>query len=222
VPSFLHNLAVHGPDFFAILLGAAMNTVIVTAGGLLAALVLGLVVALPLLSKRRWIRGIARTYVEIFRGTPVLTQLFILYFGLPELGIELTPVSAAVLGFGLNGAAYLAEVYRAGILAINKGQMEAALSVGMRPTEGMRYIVLPQAVRIVVPPLTNYAVSLLKDSAIVSAIAVPEIMFRARQLVTETYLSLEIYVVAAALYLLMSLPLIRLARRFEGARQAWQ
>jgi polar amino acid transport system permease protein/cystine transport system permease protein len=160
--------------------------------------------------------------VEILRGTPALTQLFILYFGLAEFGIELTPISAAILGFGLNGSAYLAEIYRAGILAINKGQMEAALSIGMRPLEAMRYIVLPQAIRIVLPPLTNYAVSLLKDSAIVSAIAVPEIMLRARQLVTETYLSLEIYLIAAALYLAMSLPMMQLARRLERARRAWQ
>src|SRR5690606_15197291 len=102
------------------------------------------------------------------------------------------------------------------------GQREAALALGMRPPEAMRYVILPQAVRIVIPPLTNYAVSLLKDSAIVSAIAVPEIMFRARQLVTETYLSLEIYLTAAGIYLMMSLPLIHLARRFERARERWR
>jgi His/Glu/Gln/Arg/opine family amino acid ABC transporter permease subunit len=158
---------------------------------------------------------VVRTYIEIIRGTPVLAQLFILYFGLTEVGIRFTPVQAAIIGLGGNGGAYLAEVFRAGIQSIHAGQMEAALTVGMTPMSAMRNVILPQALNVVVPPTTNYSIALLKDTAIVSAVAAPEIMFKARNLVMETYLSAQIYLLVALMYLVMSLILAYVSRRLE-------
>ena len=134
-------------------------------GALVFALIFGLVVALLRMSRWRVLRGLAIAYIEFFRGTPALVQLFVIYFGLPDVGITPTPLQAAIVGLGLNGAAYLAEIYRAGIESIHQGQMEAALSLGMTPARAMQYIILPQAVRTMLPPMTNFAIVLLKDTA---------------------------------------------------------
>ena len=156
------------------------------------------------------------------RGTPALTQLFIIYFGLADIGLGMPPLAAAIVGLGANGAAYLSEVFRAGISAIHRGQTEAALSLGLPPLEVMRFVVLPQAVRIMLPAFVNYAVQLLKDTTLASSVAAPEIMFRARNLVMETYLSMQIYLLVACIYLAMSIPLSHLAARLQRAAQAWR
>jgi len=210
------------PYFLPILLGAAVMTVQVTLGALALALVLGMVVALLRISPLKPVRALALAYIEIMRGTPALVQLFIIYFGLPDLGIELKPVPAAIIGLGMNGAAYVAEIYRAGIQAIHRGQMEASLSLGMTPASAMRYIVLPQAVGVVLPPLGAYALNLIKETTLASVVAAPEIMFEARKLVTETYLSTQIYLIVGAIYLCLSLPLARVVARLERARSAWR
>jgi His/Glu/Gln/Arg/opine family amino acid ABC transporter permease subunit len=208
--------------FLTVLLGAAGTTVKVMLGALAVALCLGLVVALLKLARLAPLRIIANCYIEVMRGTPAITQLFIIYFGLSDLGIDIPPVPAAIIGLGMNGAAYVAEIYRAGILAIHRGQVEAALSLGMTPIDAMRFIILPQALRLMLPPLCNYAVSLLKDTSLASVVAAPEIMFFARQLVTETLLSLQIYLIVAAIYLAMSIPMGRLVAYLERAKRAWQ
>ncbi len=203
------------PYFLEVLIPAAGMTVRIAAGAFVLAIVVGLMLALLQTAKLPVINGIVRGYIEIIRGTPVLAQLFILYFGLTEFGVRFTPVQAAILGLGLNGGAYLAEVFRAGIESIHTGQMEAALTVGMTPLLAMRYVVLPQALNVVVPPTTNYSIALLKDTAIVSAVAAPEIMFKARNLVMETYLSAQIYLLVAVMYLVLSLILAFISRRVE-------
>ncbi len=203
------------PYFLEVLIPAAGMTVRIAAGAFVLAIVVGLLLALLQTVKLSVINAVVRGYIEIVRGTPVLAQLFILYFGLTEFGIRFTPVQAAILGLGLNGGAYLAEVFRAGIQSIHSGQMEAALTVGMTPLLAMRYVVLPQALNVVVPPTTNYSIALLKDTAIVSAVAAPEIMFKARNLVMETYLSAQIYLLVAAMYLVLSLILAFISRRVE-------
>jgi polar amino acid transport system permease protein/cystine transport system permease protein len=170
----------------------------------------------------RPLRWIARAYIELIRGTPALTQLFIIYFGLADLGLGMPPLAAAITGLGTNGAAYLAEVYRAGILAIHRGQSEAALSLGLTPMDVMRFVILPQAIRIMLPPFCNYAIQLLKDTSLVSAVAAPEIMFRARNLVMETYLSMQIYLLAAAIYLSISIPLSHLTTRLQVSLRSWR
>ena len=222
VPAFWTVFWAKLPYFLSVLLGAAGTTVKVMLGALAVALTLGLVVALMKLAKFAPLRAIANVYIEIMRGTPALTQLFIIYFGLSDLGIDIPPVPAAIIGLGMNGAAYVAEIYRAGILAIHEGQVEAALSLGMTPVDAMRFIILPQATRMMLPPLCNYAVSLLKDTSLASVVAAPEIMFFARQLVTETLLSMDIYLIVAVIYLAMSIPMGRLVAYLERSRRARQ
>ena len=203
------------PYFLEVLIPAAGMTVRIAAGAFVLAIVVGLALALLQTFRIGLLNVILRAYIEIVRGTPVLAQLFILYFGLTQVGIRFTPVQAAIIGLGFNGGAYLAEVFRAGIESIHRGQMEAALTVGMTPLSAMRWVIIPQALRVVVPPTTNYSIALLKDTAVVSAVAAPEIMFKARNLVTETYLSAQIYLLVALMYLGMSLILSWISRRLE-------
>jgi His/Glu/Gln/Arg/opine family amino acid ABC transporter permease subunit len=212
------------PEILPVLWHAAGMTVRVTAGALIVALLLGLLVALMRISPLRPLRYIALVYTDVLRGTPALVQLFIIYFGLSDLGLEFDPVTAAIVGLGINGAAYVGEIYRAGIEAIHRGQLEAALSLGLTPLKAMRFIVLPQAVRIMLPPLCNYAILLVKDTAIISTIAAPEIMFEARRLVQATFMhgiSGQIYLLCAVFYLALTLPLSHIATRLERARQRW-
>ena len=185
---------------------------------------LGIFVAVARISSFKSLSYPALIYTDVMRGTPALVQRFIIYFGLSDLGLEFDPISAAIIGLGLNGAAYVGEIYRAGIVAIHRGQIEAALSLGMTPVRAMRYIILPQAVRIVLPPLTNYAILLVKDTAIISTIAAPEVMFEARRIVQATFMhsvSGQIYLMAALIYLAITLPMSYVAKRLEMAKAAW-
>jgi His/Glu/Gln/Arg/opine family amino acid ABC transporter permease subunit len=200
----------------------ALTTIGITLGALLVAVVLGLAIALLRMAGIRPLNWAFNVYVEIFRNTPVLAQLFIIYFGLPYLGVRVEPVPAAIVGLGLNGGAVLSEVFRSGLNAIHHGQRESALAVGMTPWTCLRFIILPQTWRITLPPLGNYAIALLKDTAVVSAIAAPEIMFWARNLVTSTFETTFVYILAALLYFCLSFPLARLVGRFERAQRAWQ
>jgi His/Glu/Gln/Arg/opine family amino acid ABC transporter permease subunit len=219
--SFLQVLDAKGWYFLTTLLGGWPETVTVALGALIFALIFGLFVALMRLSRWRALRYPAIAYLEIFRGTPALVQLFVIYFGFPDIGFEPSPFQAAIVGLGLNGAAYLSEVYRAGIESIHRGQMEAALSLGMTPSRALQYIVLPQAIRTMLPPITNFAIVLLKDTAIVFAIGVVEIMALARNLVTETLQSAAVYLIAGGIYLCVTIPMARLAAGLERQRQAW-
>lgn len=203
------------PYFLEVLLSGAVMTVIVTAGGLVASLVLGILFAGFQTSRSRFLRAVTYVYVEVFRSVPVLTQLFIIYFGLASIGIKLDPIPAAVVGFGLNGGAYLTEVFRAGIEAVNRGQSEAAMSIGMPRLMTLRYIVLPQATKVVLPPIANFAIGLLKDTSLASAVAAPELSFHAHMLVDRTFLTTQIYILVALIYLAMSLPLSALSRALE-------
>jgi His/Glu/Gln/Arg/opine family amino acid ABC transporter permease subunit len=211
-----------GGSYFAWIVQGLPETVKVAVAALLFALIFGLFVALVRMARWRILRLPAIAYVEFFRGTPALVQLFVIYFGLPDLGYQPSPFQAAIVGLGLNGAAYLSEIYRAGIESIHRGQMEAALSLGMTPARAMRYIVLPQAYRTMLPPMTNFAIVLLKDTALVFTVGIVEILALSRQLVTETLQSGVIYPMAGALYLCMTIPMARIAARLERAKRAWQ
>jgi His/Glu/Gln/Arg/opine family amino acid ABC transporter permease subunit len=219
--SFWQVLDTKGWYFLITLLGGWPETVTVALGALIFALVFGLLVALMRISRWRALRYPAIAYLEIFRGTPALVQLFVIYFGFPDIGFEPSPFQAAIVGLGLNGAAYLSEVYRAGIESIHRGQMEAALSLGMTPARALQYIVLPQAIRTMLPPITNFAIVLLKDTALVFAVGVVEIMALARNLVTETLQSAAVYLIAGGIYLCVTIPMARLAAGLERQRQAW-
>ena len=207
--------------FFTTLLGGWPETLTVAIGALIFALIFGLIIALMRISRSRLLRWVSTAYIEFFRGTPALVQLFVIYFGFPDVGFQPSPMQAAVVSLGLNGAAYLSEVYRAGIESIHRGQMEAALSLGMTPVRAMRYIVLPQAIWTMLPPITNFAIVILKDTAIVFAVGVVEVMALARFLVTESLQSAPIYLMAGALYLCLTIPMARLAARLERQRDAW-
>ncbi len=213
------------PEVFPVLVYATGMTIQVAVGALIVALILGMAVALMHISPYRLLRYPALLYTDVMRGTPALVQIFIIYFGLSDLGIEFDPVSAAIVGLGMNGAAYVGEIYRAGIEAIHRGQVEAALSLGMTPVRAMRYIILPQALRLMLPPLCNYAILLVKDTAIISTIAAPEIMFEARRLVQATFMhsiSGQIYLICAGFYLALTLPLSQVVKRLEKAKERWQ
>jgi polar amino acid transport system permease protein/cystine transport system permease protein len=202
--------------FLPILLEGALVSAEVTAGALVVATLLGLMLALLSLAPNRILYAFARGWIEVVRGTPALTQLFVLYFGLADYGLQLPPLVAAIVGLGINGSAYLAEIFRSGIQAVGHGQTEAALSLGLTPYWTARDVVLPQAARMMVPPFVNYGVQLLKDTSLVSSIAAPEIMFRARNLVMETYDSMTIYLLVAAIYLAISIPLSQLASYLQA------
>jgi His/Glu/Gln/Arg/opine family amino acid ABC transporter permease subunit len=203
------------PVFLPYLLRGALVTVEITFASLAVAIVFGLVLALLRHARVPPFSTLASAYIELLRAVPVLTTLFIIYFGLAYAGIRLSSFVAAVAGLGMLGAAYMAEIHRAGIESVHRGQREAALSLGMTPSKAMRYVVLPQAFRVVVPPTANYAIGLLKDTAVVSTVAAPELLFAAKTLVSQTILPLQVYLLAALVYLALSLPLARLAQHVE-------
>ncbi len=203
-------------DSLPILLLGAVTTIEVTIGAFIVAVLVGLICAVAQTFRSRILNAAIAIYVDVFRAVPVLTQLFIIYFGLTEIGIRLDPIPAAIAGFGIYGGAYLSEVFRSGIASVHVGQMEAAQMLGMTRMLAMRIIILPQAMRVVLPPLGNFAVGLLKDTALASAVAAPELMFRAKNLVDKTFLSSQVYLTVAAIYLVMSLPLNHLTRLAEA------
>ena len=160
-----------------------------------------------------------KVYIGFFRGVPVLVILYWIYFAMPELGYKVLLISsftAAVLGLGIHGSAFLAEVFRSGIEALDHGQMEAALSLGMTPSQALRFIILPQAARVVLPPMANYSVGLLKETALCSIIAVPELMLRAKDVASSSFLPMHAFVLAAVFYYIMSFPMMRLVEHLEA------
>lgn len=180
---------------------------------------LGLVIALMRISQFSVLSGLTKVYIGFFRGVPVLVILYWIYFAMPELGYKVLLISsftAAVLGLGIHGSAFLAEVFRSGIEALDHGQMEAALSLGMTPSRALRFIILPQAARVVLPPMANYSVGLLKETALCSIIAVPELMLRAKDVSSSSFLPMHAFVLAAVFYYIMSFPMMRLVEHLEA------
>lgn len=202
-------------DWWPQLLTAAGYTLTLTAFAFLLAVVLGVALALARLSHRPALRRFARGYIEVMRGIPTLALLFLLYFGLPPLGILLDEFVAGFVGLGLISAGYVAEIFRGGIEAMHRGQREAALAIGMTPMQAFRRIILPQATRIVLPPLLNMLIVVLKDSSVCSIISTPELMLRAKDLATESFLPMHLYLLTGAMYFAMAAPMSILVRRLE-------
>jgi polar amino acid transport system substrate-binding protein len=202
--------------FLPMLVKGAGITVVISVISMSLAIVLGLVLALARIYGNPPFSMLAVSYIELYRGTPLLIQLFILYYGLPNIGISLSPLLAAFLGLGMNYAAYEAEIYRAGISAVPKGQTEAALSLGMTRSLALRRIVLPQALRIALPGITNDFIALFKDSSLVSVIAMVELTKTYSILAASTLRFFELGLIVAILYFAMSYPLSLLARRLEA------
>lgn len=187
-----------------LLLKGAGYTVLLSLVGMGAGVILGFGLALMRLSRARWLRWPATVYVSAFRGTPLLVQLFLIYYGLAQLGVQLPPLVAAGIGFSLNVAAYAGEILRSAIVAVDKGQWEAASVLGLSPSQAMTRIILPQAARTAVAPLANSFIGLVKDTSLAATIQVPE-LFRQAQLITaRTYEIFAMYLSAAAIYWIMS------------------
>ena len=179
----------------------------------------GLILALARLSPFAPLRALVTGYVELVRGTPLLVQIYFIYFVLPALGINFSSVLAGAVALSLNAAAYISEIFRGGIESIDTGQMEAARALGLDYKAAMRYVILPQTVRRVLPPLTNEAVALLKDSSLVSVVGVTELMRQGKEIAANTGSATTLYLGVAVLYLCMTLPLTTLVRRLE---HQWQ
>jgi polar amino acid transport system substrate-binding protein len=201
--------------FFPSLLKGAGITIFISVTSMALAITLGLFIAVVRLYGRPPFSALATAYIEVYRGTPLLIQLYILYYGLPNIGISLNPVMAAFLGLGMNYAAYEAEIYRAGINSVPKGQTEAAVSLGMPQSLAVRRIVLPQALRIALPGITNDFIALFKDSSLVSIIAMVELTKTYSILAATTLRFFELGLIVAILYFVMSYPLSLLARNLE-------
>jgi polar amino acid transport system permease protein len=205
VPQYI--LSFENGDFFSgPLLHGLMVTLRITAMSLVLAFVLGLVTALFRLSNAFLARALARAYLESIRNTPLLVQLFFIYFVLSPV-LDISRFAAAVLALSLFEGAYASEIFRAGIVSIQRGQWEAAYSLGLTTFHTYRYIILPQAIRRVLPPLTNQAISLVKDSALVSTIAIYDLTMQGRAVIAETYLTFELWFTIAAIYLLITVSL---------------
>lgn len=190
--------------YFPLLSEAALLTLYISIISLVLGLVFGLTAALARLSRNRLLYGIASFYIWLIRSTPLLVQLFLIYYGLPQFGLELSPFVSGVLGLALNVGAYNAETIRAGIQSISHGQTEAALSIGMNHAQTMRRIILPQAIRNIIPPLGNNFIILIKDTSLVSTITLVELTMKTQQLVGTTYKPFELYLAATLLYAIMT------------------
>lgn len=193
-----------------------LKTVELTALSVVFGLILGLFLALARISKLKLLNYISALYIWIFRGTPLLLQIFIIYFSLPSIGIVLDPFPSAVLAFALNSAAYMAEIIRAAILSIDKGQMEAAKALGMNYHQAMFRIIIPQSYRRLLPPLGNEFIMLLKDSSLVSAIGMVELMKVSRNMTNSSGGSMAYYLLAGAIYLALTSVLTYVFQKLEG------
>ena len=211
--NFDMNLVVN--SFPLLLIGAGVTiqiTVLSTAIGF----VIGLIVGVARISNLRVLRMLAEVYVEFFRGTPLLVQIFLFYFALPVItGQRIDPFIAAISACGINSGAYVAEIFRAGIQSVDDGQMEAGRSLGMTWLQTMRYIIVPQAFKRVIPPLGNEFIALLKDSSLVSVIGFEELTRRGQLIIARTYGSMEIWTCVALIYLVMTLAISRLVAYLE-------
>jgi polar amino acid transport system permease protein len=197
-------------DYGGPLFQATWLTIALTFGSFAVALVLGLFLALARMNRRRlWLYLPAQAFVEIIRGTPLLVQLFYLFFVLPFIGIRMDPITTGIVGLGMNYGAYMSEVYRGGIEAVDRGQWEAANALAMPWTLTMRQVVLPQAIRIIIPPMGNYLISLFKDTAILATISITELTFTARLIASQTFHYLEVFTLVLILYFLISFPASR-------------
>jgi His/Glu/Gln/Arg/opine family amino acid ABC transporter permease subunit len=179
------------------------------------AVVAGFVLAVGRVFGPSPVRWLATVYIEVIRGTPLLIQLLFIFYGLPIIGIRFSPFLASVLGLGLNYAASEAENYRAGLLAVPAGQWQAAYALGLTQSKALRLVIVPQAIRYVLPPLTNDFIALLKDSSLVSALTMVELTGGYHRLATETFDYFGAGLLVALIYLLLGLPFVRLARWME-------
>lgn len=188
-----------------VMLTGAGYTLLFAVAAMLGGLVIGFPTAVMRIAPWALLRWPATLYVSIMRGTPLLVQLFVIYYGLPSVGIEFTPVTAGVLALSLNAGAYLSESLRGAINSIGVGQWRASFSLGLTYGQALRFVVLPQALRVAVPSMSNTLISLIKDTSLVSVITMTELMLATKEVIASTFQPLPLYIAAAAIYWVLSL-----------------
>lgn len=207
-------------EFIPVLMEGAHLTILVTIGSLVFSTVLGMIWALMRVSNIRILVWISTTMINVLRGIPIIVMLFYIYFVMPEIGLNLTALQAAIIGLGISYSAYQAENFRAGIEAIDRGQIEAASAMGMSWGLTMRRVILPQAVRIMLPPYGNVMIMMLKDSSQASTITVAELALQGKLIAASTFKNATVFTLVALLYLVMCIPLIILVRHLEKRNAA--
>lgn len=222
-----------------LILEGALHTLEITLIAVTIGFILGLFAGLARLSKKRTVRFLATCYVDFFRGTPLLVQIFMVYFGLPQVlgafqtfmmdtfsmgqiweSTHIEPFLAAIISTSLNSGAYIAEIFRAGVQSIERGQMEAARSLGMTHVQAMRFVVLPQAFKRMIPPLGNEFIAMLKDTSLLSVIGFEEMARRGQLIIAQTYKPFHIWLTVAFIYLIMTFAISRLVDYMERRLKA--
>lgn len=198
-----------------ILLKGTLLTIQFAVASMVLGLILGLVIAIVRIGHNRILNAVAQGYVSLMRGTPLLVQMFVIYYGLPQVGVALDPTSAGILTLTLNTGAYLSESMRAAILGIGRGQWAAAHSLGLTHVQTLSYVIGPQALRLAVPTLGNTLISLIKDTSLVSVITVTELLRSTQEVIAATFQPLPLYIAAAAIYWVLSTLLSRLQVHIE-------
>ncbi len=208
--------------YYGLLMDGTKFTILISLVSLVAGFVLGLLICLMKMSKFKVLKLLSSAYVQILRGTPLFVQAFIIYFGLPQIGInfpDIGPIQskyiAGAIALSINSSAYIAEIFRSGIQSVDKGQMEASRSLGLGYVETMRFVIVPQAIKNILPALANEFITLVKESSVLSVIGTHDIMFQAGIVVTAVYRSLEPYVAAAIIYLVLTTILSKLVGLLE-------
>lgn len=207
-------------DYRSYFLTGIQYTLLIAAIGVLCGFILGLAVALIRMSKWAVVRFIGHAWVEFLRGTPMLVQLFIIHYGLSSFGINFTPIQSGAITLSINSSAYLAEIFRAGIQGVDRGQGEAARSLGMTRGMSMRHIIIPQAIKSVLPAIGNEFITIIKESSIVSFIGVTELMFQSGAVVGITYDGMTPYLVVAVMYFILTFTFSRILGVFERRLKA--
>lgn len=202
-------------DNLGFLFKGAYYTLLITIVSMFFGFFIALFIAIARLKGNRLISNLAKGYVSIIRGTPIIVQIFIIYYGLPDYGITLGPLTAAYISLSINIGAYLSETFRGAILSVPKGQTEAALSLNMSPWQTMRKIILPQAARVAIPPMGNTFIGMLKETSLVSIVTVTELLRSAQLLIAQYYVAMPFYISIALMYWLMSMFFSNILNRIE-------
>ena len=197
------------------LLQGAYLTLNLTVVSMFFGLLIGLFVAIVRLKASKPFRLLAQFYVSIIRGTPIIVQVFIIYFGLPDYGVNLSPMTSAYIALSINVGAYLSETFRGAIMSVPKGQWEAAASLGLSPWQVMKRVVLPQAARIAIPPMGNTFIGMLKETSLVSFVTATELLRSAQLLIAQYYVAMPFYIAIAIMYWIMSTGFSAILSRIE-------
>jgi len=202
-------------DYRNFFLSGLQYTLLLAVLGVFFGFILGIIVSLLRMSKWKGLRFLATAWVEFLRGTPMLVQLFLIHYGLATFGIEFSPIQSGAITLSINSSAYLAEIFRAGIQGVDRGQMEAARSLGMKQGMTMRHIILPQALKSVLPAIGNEFITIIKESSIISFIGVADLMFQARTVTTISYDAMTPLVIVAFMYFILTFSMSKLLGRLE-------